>query len=433
MQQWHDWDSTVRCNPQAIKYPVDEAEVVAIVTGALRSDDVVRVFGAGHSWSALVPSQGVLVNLDNLAAPVNIDRELATAQISAGLRIRDIGPLLEKHGLTMSNVGAITPQSIAGAIGTGTHGTGLTYGSIGGEISAIRIVDGRGEIKDYTAAAHPVEMSALRLSLGSLGILVRVTINCVPDHHVELTKIPMGFEEFIDGLEDLYRQNERVRAYWFPGSERVFVNTMNTTDKPLSPGPVYSWFESVIERRLLLGALWGLGRNVNGLIPAMNALQQSIGYKPGSVVGRCFDAITTPMPPFHQESEVAVPIEDAAKAIREYAAFVKRNGLQVNVESEIRFSKSEDILLSPSYGCDVCYIGGYNATYKPNDPFFQMFCGDFQDRFGARPHWGKLGAANRQIAQRLFPGFAKFEQIRRDFDPRGVFANNYIRELFDIP
>ena len=432
MPKWSNWDHSVKCRPRAIERPASANEVVDIVNRSIEAKTTVRTFGAGHSWSPLVATEGTLVNLDNLCSVLSADRDTGKVVVEGGIRLRQILPELQTYGLTMRNVGAITPQSISGAMSTGTHGTGLGFGIIGTQVSALRIVDGRGELREFTLKKHPTEMAALRLSLGSLGIIVDVTVDCVPDHHVELHTFPLSFGDFLDGFEELYKQNERVRFYWFPGSKKVFVNTMNTTEKPIGLGPVYSWFESVVIRKLFLGALWGTGRLIEPMIPGLNSLQETLGYKERRAVGPCYQAITTPIPPRHQEAEVAVPLENARKAIEAYGTLVQTRGIRINVPSEIRFTKQDDLMLSPCQRGDVCFIGAYTATYEARTRFFATFCSELQERFGGLPHWGKIGAPDRKTAQALFPRFGEFEDIRRSFDPNGVFANAYLKRLFKL-
>lgn len=429
---WQDWDGTVRCEASSIEYPTTEAEVAAIVKRAIDERKVVRVFGAGHSWSPLVPTDGILVNLDRLHIEPVIDTVNRKATLSAGMRLRDAGPLLQKHGLTFQNVGAITPQSIAGAMGTGTHGTGLDFGVIGSQVSAVRIVDGHGNICDYNAVDHPEEMSALRLSLGCLGIITRVTLDCVDDYSVELETSTMSYRDFIKEFDNLYKTKDRIRAYWFPRSNIVSIHRMKRVETPTKPGTIYTKLE-IFTRRWVLGVFWRLGQKCHGLIPLLNFIEEKVGYAHVKRVGRCFDAIITPLPAHHQEAEVAVPLEHGNESIEMYRRKVERDRYPVNVPSEIRFTKGDDILLSPGYpNVDTCYIGGYNAIYREKDTFFEEFCEELQDNFFARPHWGKIGAPTRKEALARFPGFEKFSGIRLRFDPNNVFANEYIRKLFDI-
>lgn len=439
---WIDWGGSVGCNPVEILYPKTEQDIVDIVVRARANGLKVRVFGAGHSWSPVVPTDGVLVSLDNLQIEPVIDPGAKTATVHGGMRLRDIGPLLMKHKLTFRNLGAITPQSIAGAMSTGTHGTGPEFGMIGTQVSAIRVVDGTGQIRDFNALDHPREMSALRLSLGALGIITRVTIDCVRDYNVRLCQERKSFDEFIAAFDDLYvvdKPNKRIRAYWFPGSKNVLVQTMEQTDEAVGKsGSIYGWFEALVLRGIVMGFLWWLGRTFNALIHCCNGFIEAVGYKKKCwPVGHCFYAITTPVPPQHQEAEIAVPVELGRQAVIDYHNMMGR--YKLNVQSEIRFSDGDDILLSPANRAAdpersgrYCYIGGYTATYIPNDPFFADFCRKERNPEGI-PHWGKLGAPDRATALAIYgPKLAEFAKIRSQFDPHGVFANEYITELFDL-
>lgn len=430
MPSWSNWDGSLRSSPHQIATPERVDEVCDLVRRAVATGTTVRAFGAGHSWSRLVPTDGILLSLDKMASPLNIDERSRLAEVQGGMRLRALGRYLRQHGLTLRNLGAVTAQSIAGAVSTGTHGMGIRYGNLGTQVSAMTIVDGTGQVREFNAEDHPAEMSALRLSLGCLGIIVSVTIECVTDHNVELAHYPLAFSDLLADFEGL-AENERVRIYWFPGSDVVFVNTMNRTEREVDTRPVFSWFEAVVLRRFVVGSLWTLGRWCPPLIRPCNVFQEKVGFTRGSVVGPCFEAITTPMPPHHREAEVAIPIENAKEAIVAFRDVARRRGLVANVPSEIRFVQRDDIMLSPSYGTDVCYIGVYSAR-GADDGFFQAVLSELE-RFGGRPHWGKLCQPNRATAQALFGRFGEFEELRRSFDPKGVFLNGYLKELFSQP
>ena len=436
-QSWVDWGRTVGCSPSHILFPESEEEVAEIVRKARSRGAKVRVVGAGHSWSPVVTTDGIIVSLDNLKFEHQIDKVKKTATIHGGMRLRDIGPLLISHGLTFRNLGAITPQSISGAMSTGTHGTGLEFGVIGTQVIAMRVVDGLGKIQDINETEHPELMAAHRLGLGCLGIIVRVTLQCVDDYSVVLSQDSMSFDDFLTKVTTLPigKPNHRVRAYWFPDSDKVLVQTMEEVPgSPQIKGSVYSFVEAALIRFVMMGFVWWLGRTFHAWISPCNRIIEAFGYgKSSKKSGHCFYSITTPIPPVHQEAEVAIPLANAVEALREYKRITSKH--KVNVQSEIRFTGGDDILLSPGNKGnekEFCYIGGYTATYIPNDPFFDQFC-DRLSNFGAIPHWGKLDAPNRVRAQKYYGAkFDEFSQIRAEMDPDAVFANEYIQELFDL-
>src|SRR5579871_1682039 len=258
---WTNWDDTLRDIPDQVRFPGSFDEVQEIVREARAAGKHVRVFGAGHSWSSLVPCKDILVSLDRLDKAEVKDPANRLVTVQAGIRLRDLGPWLREHGLALRNTGAVTAQSIAGAISTGTHGTGLGYGVMGTQLVEAKVVDGLGNLRTVTPA-NADELAAIRMSLGSLGIIVEATLECAKDHHVELTEIPMRFDDFVTNLNQLLKDNERVRAYWFPGSTRILVNTMNSKEKELGPGPVWP-SSAVFSRSVLMGAMWRLGQCIH--------------------------------------------------------------------------------------------------------------------------------------------------------------------------
>src|ERR1043166_6996609 len=141
-----NWDHTISCRPKNYFQPCAEAEVVQIVKDTYKRGGVVRTFGAGHSWSSLVPSDDSLINLDRLDKLVAIDDGKMRVTVQAGIRIQDLVKLLRKHGLGMKNLGSIKKQSIAGAVSTGTHGTGRAIGNISTQIVGLQLVNGFGEV-----------------------------------------------------------------------------------------------------------------------------------------------------------------------------------------------------------------------------------------------------------------------------------------------
>ena len=429
-EHWNNWDNTQSCEAAGVLQPTTVEEVCDLVDRARREKRAVRIVGAGHSWSPLVPTDGYIANLDALCN-VSTDAATKTATLQAGIRLKNIGPQLWDKGLAMKNLGAITEQSLAGAMSTGTHGTGLAYGCLGTQAIGCSVVDGTGRLREFSIEKNPREMAALRLSLGCLGIIVSITLQCTDAHMVELTHYRLGFKDCLDQIEELYTKNERVRFYWFPGSDELFVNTMNRTDKPDDPGPVYSWTEAHIMRGELMGLMWAAGRTWPNFIHGLNAFQEKVGYSNGRVVGPSYEAITTPLPPKHQECEVAVPLHKAREALETFNKLVREERLLANVPSEIRFVKGDDILLSPCNGPDTIYIGAYTATPYDRDRLFSQFC-EAMTPFGGRPHWGKFGFPNREQAMKMYPKFKDFAAIREEMDPAGVFANTYIREIFAL-
>lgn len=182
--EFNNWDYTVYCEPKSYCEPRSEAEVVDLVKQTYARGGIVRAFGAGHSWSPLVPTSDTLISLRKIKTPITVDKKKMRATVPAGIRIKDLIKVLRKNGLGMENLGSITQQRIAGAISTGTHGTGKDIGNLSTQIIAMTLIDGLGRVRKLSLERDPELMQAARVSLGALGIISQVTIQCVPDYNL---------------------------------------------------------------------------------------------------------------------------------------------------------------------------------------------------------------------------------------------------------
>ena len=437
---FRNWDGTLECRPRRLYRPRSEEEVIEIVREVSSLAGVVRTLGAGHSWSPLVITDDTLINLDNLNQLVSIDAERKRVAVQAGIRIKDLNQLLPLHGLGMANLGSIADQSIAGAMSTATHGTGLRFGSVHTQIVGMNLVTGEGKLLRLTEEHDPELMSAARVSLGALGIVTEVTIQCVADYNLHGKAWPLPFEEALSELDHLNYENDRVRLYWFPGTDVIQVMTMDHTSLPVTPKNRWrDWIHDVAVRhdfmKLLMETgyylyyLPGLDLHIDA-VEGINRFEASVGWTREERVDRYNYILNIPMPPEHQECEYAVPIERAAEAIRLTRRIIEEHHYHVNLPVEIRFVAADGAMLSPAYGRDVCYIGAYTFGREFASAFFAGFEPAMKS-LGGKPHWGKHVTLTGEEARTLYPMFDRFNAIRKQLDPRGVFVNDFLRILFE--
>lgn len=257
---FRNWDGTLSCRPQKFYLPQSETEVVEIVRRVGQSGGTARVFGAGHSWSPLAITDDTLLNLDKLNKLVSVDATRQRVTVQAGIRIKELNKLLPQHGLAMKNLGSIAEQSIAGAISTGTHGTGLKLGSLHTQIVGMKLVTGDGQLLSLTEEHDPELMQAARVNLGALGVITEVTIQCVPNYNLEWKAEPHPFDGVLNNLPALLNDNDRVRLYWLSGTNVIQVMTMNHTNLPVTPkNRVKDWFTDVVVKHDFLKLLMETG------------------------------------------------------------------------------------------------------------------------------------------------------------------------------
>ena len=242
--KFKNWSHTLKFKPRQFCKPKTEQRIAEIVKEARARHGCVRTQGAGHSFSQLLPTDDTLVSLDDM------DNEWIAVQgkevrVPAGMRLKDLVKALKKEKLALKNLGSITEQSIAGAVSTGTHGTGLTLGSISTHIVAAKLVDGLGNV--VTLPKGDPRLRAASLGLGAVGILTEVTLECVDLYKLEYNAYVGKFDDAMAILDRLAVENERVLLWWLVplfDRDEVVILTKNKPGTP--PGALASAPERIL-------------------------------------------------------------------------------------------------------------------------------------------------------------------------------------------
>lgn len=210
-KHWRNWAGNVQSWPQQVILPETVDEVVSIVNDCKRTGRHIRVVGSGHSFSCPVQTDDSLLSLDRLQGVHAVDTDQHTVEVWAGTKLKDLGQLLYEHGYSQENLGDINAQSIAGAVSTGTHGTGIRFGSISTQVVGMTVVTAAGEVLEYSEELQPDLFRAMQVSLGQLGILVRVRLSVVPAYRRRYRSIRMPLNECLASL-DAFREGHRHLA-----------------------------------------------------------------------------------------------------------------------------------------------------------------------------------------------------------------------------
>jgi FAD/FMN-containing dehydrogenase len=281
---WHNWSGSVTARPESIRNPATLDEIVGIVREARARGTKVRVVGAGHSFTPLVETDGVLISLERYAGLESVDHVTHQATVRAGTTIKALSQALHSHGLAQENLGDIDVQSIAGAISTGTHGTGIALGSLSTQVVGLTLVNGVGEVVRCSEQQHRELFKAAQVSLGALGIITLVTLRLVPAYRLDYTWVREPLSATLERLDQERDANRHFEFFWFPYSTWALVKRMNTTQAPADTNSVLRqvndlviengvfWLLSEIARRFpstsaqvarLCGALISGGHDVN--------------------------------------------------------------------------------------------------------------------------------------------------------------------------
>jgi FAD-linked oxidoreductase len=413
-------------NPRNYFQPKSEAEVQTIVRGIAARGENLRVVGGGHSWSPVAINEENMLNLDALDGLVAMEKSLVT--VMGGIRVHALNDLLDDKGLALPNLGSITMQSIAGACGTGTHGTGLRLGNMATMLAGMTLITTDGSRLEITEES-PL-MRAAAVSLGMLGVTLEVTLKCVPAHDLEYVAWPLKYGEAIDQVDKLLAENQHVRLYWFAGTDIVQVMTMNPTTKPRTHvNRIEQFFKDVVLDTDLLSILQHVGWFFPGLVGPFNEFSAKVGFVREERVDRSDHILTIPMPPRHDEMEYALPVAETKRIMAELPKLIEDSHGKVNLPIEYRFVAADQNLLSPAYGRDTVYVGAYTFGEKFAMPLFAT-CEPYFKGLGGRPHWGKRFNLTVDEIKKMYPGYEQFVKLREEMDPKGVFSNQLTRALF---
>jgi L-gulono-1,4-lactone dehydrogenase len=418
-----NWSRRHECRPQYYAQPATEAELEAFV-GELGGRKRIRVVGANHSWSAAGCTDEVLLNLDRLNRVLDVDADNRTVTVQAGLRLERLFEELAARGLALPIRGSVAAQSVAGAISTGTHGSAAGHGNMATAVIGLRLVVADGGVVDCSREEHPEIFSAARVSLGTLGIVSRVTLAVEPVFRLEERAEPVPVTDAISQMDAIANSAEYVKVWWLPHTDEVQVFRCERTTAPVASSRLGRWFDASVSNRLIFPFLLTLGRRKPNWIPALNQVIATGYLKTTREVDRWDKVLGLAMPPRHQEVEYAIPIERTGEALERVRAFIEEKRICVNFIVELRFVHADDIPLSPAYGRDSCFVGAYHAGGRDELAYLEAF-EDLMAEMGGRPHWGKEFRMTARELAPLYPKWAAFQACRLRIDPEGVFSNQW--------
>src|SRR3954468_7476662 len=405
---WANWSGGQRCAPREELHPGSEDEVAQIVR---RGDGPIRVAGSGHSFTDVVLTDGVLLHLDRMASLVRVEGDVARVQ--AGMTLHALRAALAAHGLGLENQGDIDAQTVAGALATGTHGTGETYRNLSANVVGMRLVDGRGNVVELT---DPEDLRAARVSVGALGVVTEVAIRCVPLFGLHRVDERRPLAEVLGSLDELVAGHDHLEFFAFPHTDTVILRRTERLAPDIKATPHWRAF---LEEELLENGVLGLAcrtvRRAPKQIPRINRtlMRLAQGAERTDVAHRVYASRRIVR---FNEMEYAMPREHGPVMAAEALSQVAAQRLPVGFPFEVRFVAGDDAHLSPAHGRDTCYLAVHQYRGMDPTPLFDLvepLCLNV----GGRPHWGKLHAHTAETLRERYPGWDAFQAVRDRLDP----------------
>ncbi len=224
---WSNWAGNQQVTPALSVTPVSTDEIVALVQNAATEGRRVKPVGTGHSFTAAALADDIQVDLRRMSGLISVDREARLVTVHAGTDLCLLNEELAGHGLAMPNLGDINVQTIAGAISTGTHGTGAGYGCLSTFVEALTLVTGSGEVVRCSASSNADLFRAARVGIGALGVITEVTLRCVDAFVLRAHEAPALLTDVLGDLDERIAANDHFEFYWYPYTDRVQAKTNN--------------------------------------------------------------------------------------------------------------------------------------------------------------------------------------------------------------
>jgi L-gulonolactone oxidase len=422
--EWANWAGDQRCRPARVAAARTREELAEAIGAAAAAGQKVSVAGSGHSFTEAAITDGTMVHIGALRGVVDADRESGLVRVAGGTVLADLNEEVASLGLALENLGDIDAQTVAGAISTGTHGTGATYGNISARVEAVELVLGDGSVRELTAAAEPELLRAARVGVGALGAISAVTLRCFPAFTLERVDSPHPREEVLDRFEELADRNDHFELFTFPYSDRALVLERNRVDAPPRPrGRAAAFLNDTVLENWTLEALAATGKAIPAAIPRLSRLAGWFAAG-GSTVDHSHRVFVNERRVRFTEMEYAVPREHGPTAVRRVIEWVRANRFPVFFPIEIRVTAADDADLSAAHQRDAAYIAVHQYRGMEWRPYFEAV-ESIMDDYAGRPHWGKRHFQTAATLAPRYPEWEAFQRARDELDPARIFTNAY--------
>ncbi|WP_180135374.1 D-arabinono-1,4-lactone oxidase [Acinetobacter sp. YH12070] len=415
---WENWSGAQKSIPKSFIQPKNLEQLMEVV----QSQPKIRMVGAGHSFSPLAKTTDTLVSLDHLKGILDIDAERCQSTVQAGTRLFDLGEKLASFDQALINQGDIDRQSLAGAIATGTHGTGLELPCLSALVKGFELLTAQGELLQCSAEQNSEIFQAGRVSLGSLGVLTHVQLQNRPMYKLKEQTRLCPLKDVMQNMQQWQYEHRHIEFWAFSHADQVILKTLDETEDNLQPRK-----EQWLDDDVLLKFCAELTR----FFPPLNPwLQKLLGVfvKPSMSVDWSSRIFPSARNTKFNEMEYQIPLQHGMNCLEEILHTLRRHKVPMFFPLEYRLVRGDDIWLSPFYQQDSASISvhqfykqDYQVIFKLVEPIFL--------KYGGRPHWGKLHSLNARQLQNVYPKWQDFLNIRQELDPQQKWLSPELQQL----
>jgi L-gulonolactone oxidase len=420
---WSNWAGNQRIEQASLYMPKTEDELQQIVSYARANNMRIKAVGSGHSFTAIALAEEIIIDLSNYDEIVAIDKDKKTVTVQSGIQLSKLNRELYKNGLAMQNLGDIAYQTIAGAISTSTHGTGIKFTGIANQVVALRIVLADSSVVECSPETDAELFHCARVGLGALGLISTVTIQLVQAFNLSVIEEPMRVDDVLANLNHHVETNDHFEFFWVPHTGWALTKRNNRTLEPAKPMKKLShWYSKTMMENYAFGAVCMLGRAKPVLIPKLAKALPSSGRNEYS--DSSYKVFTSKRIIKFYEMEYAIPREACEEALNRVRRMVTDSGFFLNFPVEVRFTAPDEIPLSTASNRESAYIAVHIYKGMNYVPYFKEV-ESIMNSYQGRPHWGKLHFQNAQTLALRYPQWNVFQKVRDSVDASRLFANKY--------
>lgn len=421
--QWNNWSGYLSSRP---KHYAEPKGLDALSDAIRNASGPIRIAGTGHSFTPLVKNDGTILSLDHFDGLVSHDPEKLQARVGAGTKIGQLAKLLYEVGQALPNMGDIDKQAFGGALGTATHGSGITLGAYHTQLEAMQLVDGRGNVREFNRAGQSDMIDAMGASLGAFGAVTEVTIRNMANYRLHHRRWTAPIADVLRDFENVMTAHRSAEFYYVPYSGQALLLSSDITEEPVTVRPptedddavltlrtlrnTLSWFPWL--RRKLIGSAFTKLPNEDYIENWLNVYASERNVK-------------------FNEMEYHLPVEEGAAALAEIISLVETKFPNVYFPIEVRVVAPDNVWLSPFYKRPTCSIAIHHDAKDDPMPYFNAAEPIFRRR-GGRPHWGKMHSLIAKDLKAIYPRWDDAMAVRREMDPDNRFVSPYMARLLGV-
>lgn len=404
-----NWAGNYTYRAEKLHRPTTIEQVQEIVANAAS----VHVLGSRHSFNDIADS-AELLSLEHLPADVVVDHQAQTVSFGGGMKYGNLAKTLNDEGVALHNLASLPHISVAGAMATATHGSGVTLGNLATAVAGLEIITSSGEL--LKASRGDPDFNGLVVGLGALGAVTRITLDVQPAYEVRQRVFEgLSWKALYDHFDEITSCGYSVSIFtcWGQANEQVWVKSL-TTATDLVEGELFGAVAATVNRHPIFEL---------DATPCTPQLGQ-----PGLWSDRLphFRMGHTPSNGEEIQSEYLLPLRHAMGAIEAVRSLADQIR-PILLVSEIRRVAADQLWMSMNYEQDSV---GLHFTWKREPDAVQKIIAQIEDAlapFEARPHWGKVFHANAAAIAPLYKRHSDFVRLVERLDSRGAFRNAWLK------